>query len=144
MHANIVTVSPVSGKADLKAFVDLPWSIYANDPNWVPPLKSEVYGLITPGKNPWFEHGEAQYFLCRRAGEVTGRISAHIDHLARSEEHTSELQSLMRLSYAVFCLTKNTELPTIPLYQVHNTEPLHRLTQIDINNIYPQLTSLHL
>src|SRR3546814_19007512 len=81
MHANIVTVSPVSGKADLKAFVDLPWSIYANDPNWVPPLKSEVYGLITPGKNPWFEHGEAQYFLCRRAGEVTGRISAHIDHL---------------------------------------------------------------
>ncbi|HEY9580258.1 MAG TPA: N-acetyltransferase [Rhizorhapis sp.] len=82
MHANIVTVSPVSGKADLKAFVDLPWSIYANDPNWVPPLKSEVYGLITPGKNPWFEHGEAQYFLCRRAGEVTGRISAHIDHLA--------------------------------------------------------------
>src|SRR3546814_16985742 len=69
MHANIVTVSPVSGKADLKAFVDLPWSIYANDPNWVPPLKSEVYGLITPGKNPWFEHGAAQYFLCRRAGE---------------------------------------------------------------------------
>src|SRR3546814_3604072 len=27
---------------------------------------------------------------------------------ARSEEHTSELQSLMRISYAVFCLTKNT------------------------------------
>src|SRR3546814_8873038 len=27
----------------------------------------------------------------------------------RSEEHTSELQSLMRISYAVFCLTKNTE-----------------------------------
>src|SRR3546814_7195575 len=27
--------------------------------------------------------------------------------LARSEEHTSELQSLMRISYAVFCLTKN-------------------------------------
>src|SRR3546814_4411199 len=28
-------------------------------------------------------------------------------HLARSEEHTSELQSLMRISYAVFCLKKN-------------------------------------
>src|SRR3546814_3173147 len=38
---------------------------------------------------------------------------------ARSEEHTSELQSLMRISYAVFCLkkknnTKNTSLHTIP------------------------------
>src|SRR3546814_5678601 len=28
---------------------------------------------------------------------------------ARSEEHTSELQSLMRISYAVFCLKKNTQ-----------------------------------
>src|SRR3546814_5721883 len=30
-------------------------------------------------------------------------------HAARSEEHTSELQSLMRISYAVFCLKKKTE-----------------------------------
>src|SRR3546814_6784831 len=30
--------------------------------------------------------------------------------LARSEEHTSELQSLMRISYAVFCLKKNKNL----------------------------------
>src|SRR3546814_9675827 len=30
---------------------------------------------------------------------------------ARSEEHTSELQSLMRISYAVFCLKKKTETP---------------------------------
>src|SRR3546814_3979949 len=29
-------------------------------------------------------------------------------HLVRSEEHTSELQSLMRISYAVFCLKKKT------------------------------------
>ena len=77
-----VTVTPVSGKADLKAFVDLPWTIYANDPSWVAPLKSEVYGLITPGKNPFFEHAEAQYFLARRGTEVTGRVSAHIDRLA--------------------------------------------------------------
>src|SRR3546814_20836511 len=30
-------------------------------------------------------------------------------HAARSEEHTSELQSLMRISYAVFCLKKKTK-----------------------------------
>src|SRR3546814_4106599 len=33
---------------------------------------------------------------------------------ARSEEHTSELQSLMRISYAVFCLKKKTKSPTLP------------------------------
>src|SRR3546814_8065133 len=41
------------------------------------------------------------------------RITPVADHAARSEEHTSELQSLMRISYAVFCLKKkNTR--TIP------------------------------
>jgi hypothetical protein len=75
-------ISPVSGKADLKAFVDFAWEAYRQDPNWVPPLKSEVYGMLTPGKNPFFGHAEAQYFLARRGGRVTGRISAHIDRLA--------------------------------------------------------------
>lgn len=82
MNNQNITITPVSSKADLKSFVDLPWTIYANDAHWVPPLKDEVYALLTPGKNPWFEHGEAQYFLARRGTEITGRISAHIDHLA--------------------------------------------------------------
>ena len=84
MTTDDLVITPVSGKADLKAFVDLPWSIYANDPNWVPPLKDEVYGLLTPGKNPFHEHAEHQYFLARRGAEVVGRISAHIDHQALS------------------------------------------------------------
>ncbi|MGE4429289.1 MAG: N-acetyltransferase [Sphingobium sp.] len=79
-----LVISPVSGKADLRAFVDFVWQVYKDDPNWVPPLKDEVYGIILPEKNPWFEHGEAQYFLARRGGRVTGRISAHIDRLALS------------------------------------------------------------
>jgi GNAT superfamily N-acetyltransferase len=80
--SNSPTITKVNGKADLAAFVDLPWTIYAHDPAWVAPLKSEVYELLTPGKNPWHEHGEAQYFLARRGSQVVGRISAHIDHLA--------------------------------------------------------------
>lgn len=85
MPAEQLIITPVAGKADLKAFVDFAWEAYAHDPNWVPPLKSDVYGLLTPGKNPWFEHGEAQYFLARRGGKVTGRISAHIDYLALTQ-----------------------------------------------------------
>jgi len=78
-------VRPVQSKADRVAFVDLPFRLYAEDPNWVPPLKDEVHGLLTPGKNPWFGHGEAQLFLAERAGQVVGRISAHIDHLALTQ-----------------------------------------------------------
>src|SRR3546814_7376179 len=38
----------------------------------------------------------------------------------RSEEHTSELQSLMRISYAVFCLKKKTNIELIPIQQIHD------------------------
>ncbi len=74
-----LTIRPVTSKADKKAFIDLPYRLYAKDPNWVPPLKDEVSALITPGQNPWFEHGEMQLFLAERGGVVVGRISAHID-----------------------------------------------------------------
>lgn len=80
-----IAIRPVTSRADARAFVDLPYRLYANDPNWVPPLKSEVHGLIDAAKNPWFDHGEAQLFLALRGGRVTGRISAHVDRLALAQ-----------------------------------------------------------
>lgn len=79
--ANGITIRPVSTKADRKAFVDLPFRLYKDNPNWIPPLKDEAMGLITPGKNPFFEHAVAQLFLAERGGKVVGRISASIDHM---------------------------------------------------------------
>jgi len=76
-----VTIRPVLTKADRTAFVDLAWRIYADDPNWVPPLKDEVHGLIDPRKNPWFGHAEAAFFLAERGGRAVGRISAQVDSL---------------------------------------------------------------
>ena len=80
-----IEVSPVVGKGDLKAFIELPYRLYANDPHWVPPLRSDVRELLTPGKNPFFEHATVQLFLARRSGSVVGRISAHLDHLALTQ-----------------------------------------------------------
>lgn len=77
-----ITIHPVTSKADLREFVELAYRLNRGDPAWVPPLKGEVFDLLTPGKNPWFEHGRAQYFLARQAGRTVGRISAHIDELA--------------------------------------------------------------
>ena len=76
-----LVIRPLRSRADARAFVDFAWEVYANDPRWVPPLKDEVHGLITPGKNPWFEHGTAEFFLAERAGKVVGRISAQVDRL---------------------------------------------------------------
>ena len=77
-----ITLRPVLTKRDRQAFVDLPFRLYRDDPNWVPPLKSEALGLITPAKNGWYSHARAQLFLAEEGGRVVGRISAHIDTLA--------------------------------------------------------------
>ncbi len=82
MPTNALTIRPVLTKRDRRTFVDLPFRLYRDDPNWVPPLKSEALGLITPEKNGWFSHAEAQLFLAEEDGRVVGRISAHIDTLA--------------------------------------------------------------
>ncbi|MXO59830.1 N-acetyltransferase [Altererythrobacter salegens] len=77
-----IDVTPVSGKKDFNAFVDLGYRLNASYPNFVPQLRSETVELLTPGKNPFFEHARVQFFLARRGGKVVGRISAHIDELA--------------------------------------------------------------
>src|SRR3546814_4110354 len=64
--------------------------------------------------------GNIQYAIAvQRAGGAVGDSIMEIDSdgdedaVPRSEEHTSELQSLMRISYAVFCLKTNTQPPTL-------------------------------
>ncbi|MGQ0558858.1 MAG: N-acetyltransferase, partial [Sphingosinicella sp.] len=81
MAAPGIEVRPVRGKAEKKAFVELAYALNRSDPNWVPPLRSEVMGLITPGKNPWFEHAEAEFFLAYAGECPVGRISAQVDRL---------------------------------------------------------------
>src|SRR3546814_2460716 len=57
------------------------------------------------------------------AGGVAQLIAGHGTQV-RSEEHTSELQSLMRISYAVFCLKKKTiktpPITSLPLLYLHH------------------------
>src|SRR3546814_5093291 len=61
--------------------------------------------------------------VIRDGGVLKTGYDAELDELQslRSEEHTSELQSLMRISYAVFCLKKKT--PT-PITIMHKSLPL--------------------
>src|SRR3546814_4887558 len=53
--------------------------------------------------------GSARHGVEVRVGVVDGASQRLLD-AARSEEHTSELQSLMRISYAVFCLKNKTDI----------------------------------
>ena len=77
---------PVTNGRDLERFIAFPYEHYRGDPVWVPPLRMDVRTLLTPGKNPFFEHAEAQYFLALRNGRPVGRIAA-IKNDAHTREH---------------------------------------------------------
>lgn len=85
-----MTVRPVQGRADLQRFIAYPYQLYARDPNWVPPLRSDVAKLLDREKNPFFEHGEAEYFLAERSGQVAGRIAAITNRL-HNEVHEDKV-----------------------------------------------------
>jgi hypothetical protein len=76
-----ITVSPVQDNATLWAFLRLPWRIYQEDPYWVPPLLPQQRRFLDPRYGPFFEIGEAQYFLAYKNGQPVGRLSAHINRL---------------------------------------------------------------
>lgn len=80
MHGE-VTVGPVRSSLDLRQFIDLPYRLYTNDPLWAAPLRRDVHTLLSPRKNPFFEHAEAEYFLARHDGRVVGRVAAIANRL---------------------------------------------------------------
>jgi len=74
-----VEIIPVTRRAHMKAFIDLPWQIYDGDPNWIPPLKSGMAGLLDPKSHPFWRFSERELFLAKRGQEPVGRIAAIVD-----------------------------------------------------------------
>ena len=74
-----IEVITVKGGAELKAFIDLPWRIYAEYPRWVPPLKKEVRRMLDPRRHPFWEFSQRTLFLARRGSETVGRVAGIID-----------------------------------------------------------------
>ena len=78
-RSSTLTVMPAAGPAGMRAFIDLPFRLYARDANWVAPFRSDLRKQLDPQHGPFFDHGLATYFLARRGDRAVGRISAHVD-----------------------------------------------------------------
>src|SRR3546814_3601550 len=94
------------------------------------PLRREQLGLESQAR--WtarpFQHREGHRVRKRRplaAPRPVRPVHVHARRIplsGRSEEHTSELQSLMRISYAVFCLKKKNKKNKTQTYQANITQ----------------------
>ena len=84
-----VRIFPVSTKKDMQDFLDLPFRIYEDDAWWVPPIRKHLEKLLDPKQGPFFEIGQAQYFLAKKNGVVVGRISAHLNFAYEQHHDTN-------------------------------------------------------
>jgi len=82
-------IVPVTDRRMTGRFIEVPWSLYAADPSWVPPLRVERKWHLSD-KNPYFEHAEFQAWIAWRGDRMVGRISAQVDrlHLQQHEDAT--------------------------------------------------------
>ncbi len=80
-----VEILPVEGKAALDRFIRVPWRIYWDDSQWVPPLVFERRQHLDRKANPFFRHAEVQLWLALSGGTPVGRISAQIDQAALNQ-----------------------------------------------------------
>ncbi len=72
----MIEVDPVRSARHREEFIDFPFRLYRDDPNWVPPLRRDIRELIDPARHPFHEHASVELFLARVHGEVVGRIAA--------------------------------------------------------------------
>jgi GNAT superfamily N-acetyltransferase len=86
----IIEKVDTNNKTQVKRFVDLPYRLYENCPQWVPPLYIDAYLPLNRKKHPFFEHSEADFFLAVRDGEVVGRICAANNKLFNNYHRTKK------------------------------------------------------
>jgi hypothetical protein len=63
-------------RAQVSRFVRLPFRLYANHPQWVPPLLGDAALPLNRRKHPFYEHSDADFFVAVRDGRDVGRIAA--------------------------------------------------------------------
>lgn len=88
-RTSAVSIRPVTGWREKRRFIDFPFTLYEENPYWVPPLRRDVKKTLDPQKNAFFEHGEIQPFLAEdEKGNVVGRIATVVNgmHLKKYDD----------------------------------------------------------
>ncbi len=85
----MIEIRPVSNRHLLRQFIKVPWTVYRNDPLWIPPLLFERLRALAPTE-PIFQHLDWQGWVAYREGVPVGRISAQVDSLHLRHNHPGE------------------------------------------------------
>lgn len=88
----MVTVKEISTKKEITAFVKFQFTLYKNNPYWVPPLIKEEVNNFDKNQNPVFEHATARLFLAYKNNEIVGRIAAIINSTEINQQNIKKMR----------------------------------------------------
>lgn len=88
----MITIKEAKTKKEITEFVKYPFSLFKDNPNWIPPLISEEVGSFDKEKNPAFETAEAYFYLAYIDGKAVGRVSAIINWTEVNEQQKRKVR----------------------------------------------------
>ena len=101
----------VSNRGQLRQFIDFPFRLYRDDPNWVPPVRYFQRELFDRDRHPFYRHADVELFLALDGdGTVRGRVASIVNH-AHNDYHNEktgffgflEMERDPRLASALLC-----------------------------------------
>ena len=88
----MITLKEMITKKEMKQFVMFPFSIYKNNPYWVPPIITEELETLNKDKNPAFENAEARFFVAIKNNKIVGRIATIINWYEVKEQQIKKMR----------------------------------------------------
>ena len=82
-----LTIRPVESRRDQKQFLELAWTLYRGDANWIPPLRQNLKELVGFRPHPFHDVADVRTWLAWRDGQVCGRIAGIVNHVHNEKYH---------------------------------------------------------
>ena len=124
MIKNIV-IKEAKTQEELHAFVKFPFTLYKDNPYWVPPLIKDEIETIDPNLNPVYQNADARLFLAYYKEKVVGRIAAIVNWIEVNEIKKSKVR------FGWFDTIDNIEVTKLLIDKVIEFGQEHNLKSIE-------------
>ena len=109
----MITIKEAKTKSEIKDFIKFSFSIYKDNPNWIPPLISDEMESFDKTKNPAFEHAEVKFYLAYRDNKIVGKIAAIINWQEVKQQHK------LKVRFGWFDVIDDIEVTKVLLEKVY-------------------------
>jgi len=121
----MITIKNVITKSELKQFVKFPFSLYKDNPYWVPPIINDELAGFDKTKNPAFKNAEAHFFLAYKNNIIVGRIAAIINWTEVNQ------QGLKKMRFGWYDVINDVEVSKALLDKVYEIGKQNQLEFIE-------------